>query len=248
VTAFGYGDEMVNETRRDPTVQEIVVALRETQGRGAMRPRNAPAAVGPAAGGPTGFDNELRRRASPVDVQKLRETEFQRLLDENHLLNERVVELLNLVERERHAREDDRAVFEKISHRLEQQRSMRNDVQSAIEDEVRPVLAAVLKLLERKGSAAARAAAAAAANRDGGISAARQAGDERMRRSMQAEGADSDVSGWLLELIRRAEQPADRVTEPTGSASYPDQLRPRRTKRDMLRGMLPRVLDKFGLL
>jgi hypothetical protein len=236
---------MVNETRSDPTVQEIVVALRETQWRGATRHRNAPAPVGP-----TGLDDDLRHRGPPVDVQKLRETEFQRLLDENHLLNERIVELLNMVERERHAREDDRVAIERMTHRLQQQKAMRDDVRNAIEDELRPVLAAVLKLLERKGSAATRAAAAAAAAAAGGrdaaagVSAARQARDERMRRDMQAEGADADVSGWLLELIRRAEQPADRAAEPAEPHSYPDQTQPRKSKR----GIIPLLLEKLGLL
>jgi hypothetical protein len=245
--ALGCGDEMVNETRRDPTVQEIVVALRETQGRSAMRPRSAPAPVG----GSAGFDDVLRHRGAPVDVRGLRETEFQRLLDENHLLNERIVELLNMVERERQAREGDRAQMEKISHRLTQQKAMRDDVRNAIEDELRPVLAAVLKLLERKGSAATRAAAvaaAAAAGRGdvsvGGVSAARQARDERMRRDMQAEGADADVSGWLLELIRRAEQPSDHTAEPAQPGSYGDEIRPKKSKR----GFIPRALDKLGLI
>ncbi|MDB5411286.1 MAG: hypothetical protein JWL84_6198 [Rhodospirillales bacterium] len=239
---------MVNETRRDPTVQEIVVALRETQGRSATRPRSAPASIGPAAG----FDDNLRHRGPPVDVRTLRETEFQRLLDENHLLNERIVELLNMVERERQAREDDRAHMEKISHRLQQQKAMRDDVRNTIEDELRPVLAAVLKLLERKGSAATRAAAAAAATAAGrsdasvGVSAARQARDERMRREMLAEGADADVSGWLLELIRRAEQPADGSAEleKPGASPYGEPMSPRKSKR----GLIPRVLDKLGLL
>jgi hypothetical protein len=240
------GDEMVNETRRDPTVQEIVVALRETQGRSATRPRSAPAPVG----GSAGFDDVLRHRGAPVDVRGLRETEFQRLLDENHLLNERIVELLNMVERERQAREDDRAQMEKISQRLTPQKAMRDDVRNTIEDELRPVLAAVLKLLERKGSAATRAAAAAtaaAAGRDvsvGGVSAARQARDDRMRRDMQAEGADADVSGWLLELIRRAEQPSDQTAEPSQAGSFGDQIRPKKSKR----GLLPRALDKLGLI
>src|SRR5690349_17921992 len=112
---------MGEEAARDPTVQEIVVALRETtlagrrRGIGAVaervpesernpRPRWIPSEI--PLGHVVAEHPASRRGAGSPDVTALRDGEMQRLLDENARLNQRVVELVKIIE-EQAARERD---------------------------------------------------------------------------------------------------------------------------------------------
>src|SRR5260370_29395139 len=97
---------MVEEAKRDPTVREIVVGLRETTFRGKGRGmsvvgnRSEDSARAPTRAWSTQADDDGRggseyRDASLTDVAELRDAEMQRLLSENARLNERVVFLRN---------------------------------------------------------------------------------------------------------------------------------------------------------
>ena len=86
---------------REPTMEEIVVALRETR-RGAGRAppftvvggqRGGNRASGAAADAPNGT-------VGSTDVADLRDAEIERLLAENARLNERIMFLLKVIERE----------------------------------------------------------------------------------------------------------------------------------------------------
>src|ERR1700722_6445881 len=84
---------MVQRAEREPSMEEIVVALRETRRDGdRMQP----------FGGATqsrGFRAAKGVHGS-TDLTDLRDTEIERLLEENARLNARVVTLLKVIEQE----------------------------------------------------------------------------------------------------------------------------------------------------
>jgi hypothetical protein len=149
---------MVERTARDPTMEEIVGALRETRqdaGRvppltvvGAQPAGRASAAAlrggegrtvrhnGEAAGG--------RYGTGSTEVAELREGEIDRLLGENARLNERIVFLLKVIEREQR-RSGDLAG----GHRVETARAaVVRDVKATLEAELRPILLVLLRMLQ----------------------------------------------------------------------------------------------------
>jgi hypothetical protein len=144
---------MVEQAKRDPTMAEIVVALRETRreagrvppftvvggqlaGYSSVVPRSGDGAVTRGYDTPHGMDG-------PIDIAALRDAEIERLLAENARLNQRVVMLLKAVEHER-ARNDARAAIETDRAALVQ------DVRAAVEAEFRPFLLSLMRLLEKR--------------------------------------------------------------------------------------------------
>lgn len=92
---------MVDQAEREPTMEEIVVALRETR-KGA-----APAAPFTVVGGRRSGTQvpdvaaEIRSQtAGSTDIADLRDSEIERLLADNARLNERIMFLLKVIERE----------------------------------------------------------------------------------------------------------------------------------------------------
>lgn len=92
---------MVDQAEREPTMEEIVVALRETR-KGA-----APAAPFTVVGGrrsgsqvPDVAADTQSRTAGSTDIADLRDSEIERLLADNARLNERIMFLLKVIERE----------------------------------------------------------------------------------------------------------------------------------------------------
>ncbi len=131
-------------------MEEIVVALRETR-RGAGV--TAPFAV--VGGDRASQAAEKAETEDPVAIADLRDADIERLLAENARLNERVVFLLKVIEREQRRRtlvDEDRGAAIR-------------DVRAALEAELRPILLAMLRLIEKHG--ASQAALGAAAARDG---------------------------------------------------------------------------------
>jgi hypothetical protein len=130
---------MVDRAEREPTMEEIVVALRET--------RRAAGRVPPFAVVGGQRDNKPARdqaedAQSATNVAELRDNEIQRLLDENSRLNERVMYLLKVIEQEQPRDRADTAAA--VGHD-----AILHDIRKALEDELRPVLDVLLRLLEK---------------------------------------------------------------------------------------------------
>ena len=164
-TASGAGGKikvtMVEEAKREPTVQEIVVALRETTFRGKGRGVSVPnrhlgdeyrrtAFPYPTRGdeGEKPAPVEYKEAAFP-DINELRDGEMQRLLGENQRLNERIVALLKIIEREQIARNEQRDAEREATRKSQEREDIVHEVKGALEAELRPVLLTVLQLLEQ---------------------------------------------------------------------------------------------------
>jgi hypothetical protein len=132
---------MVEPAEREPTMEEIVVALRETRRRAGRTP--PPTVVG----GQTA--DSIGPITDSTDITILRDAEIARLLSENARLNERVVFLLKVIEREQ---ERERAAERppEPSDAAPDHSAMLGEIRAAIETELRPVLAVLLRLLERQ--------------------------------------------------------------------------------------------------
>jgi hypothetical protein len=157
---------MVDRAERDPTMEEIVVALRETrQAAGRAVPFavvNGQRAVDQAAG--------AADARNAIDVAELRDSEIQRLLAENANLNQRVMSLLKLLEQQparsvTHAASDSGAPSD-AGHN-----AISRAVRAAMETQLRPVLDVLLHLLETlRGTSPRRAPSPPAApHHDAGI-------------------------------------------------------------------------------
>jgi hypothetical protein len=142
---------MVDRAEREPTMEEIVVALRETR-------RTAPFTV------VDGQRDETRALVPTGDVQnatdiaELRDSEVQRLLTENARLNERVMFLLKVMEREQPGNRAGTAP--QVNHD-----SIVPEVRATLKAELRPVLDVLLRLLEKQHASPVRGEP----HNDGGI-------------------------------------------------------------------------------
>lgn len=119
---------------QEPTMEEIVVALRETH-RGAGRH------AGGNGKAPNVISYPQNWTAGAAAAAELRDAETERLLAENARLNERVVFLLKIIERgeARAARDMDRE-------------AMLREVKGTLRAELRPALLVVLRMLERQAT------------------------------------------------------------------------------------------------
>jgi hypothetical protein len=143
----------------EPTVDEIVGALRETR-RGVGRAPPFTVVGGQRAPGTRSRDGEdgvarnhgvaadaRNATAYSTDVADLWDGDIERLLAENARLNERVVFLLKVIEREQ-ARNVEFAAKHAV---LETNRGATfRDLRAALEAELRPVLLVMLRLLEKQ--------------------------------------------------------------------------------------------------
>jgi hypothetical protein len=145
---------MVEKSEREATLEEIVVALRETR-RGAGRgpsftvvggSPSGNAGVGGAAREP-GASVAQNEAAGSADVSDLRDGEIERLLTENARLNERVVFLLKVLEREQ-ARSTEVATVGVAT--VSDHGAIFDAVSMALEAELRPVLLVLLRLLQKE--------------------------------------------------------------------------------------------------
>ncbi len=123
-------------------MEEIVVALRETRRRAGRTPPLT--VVGRQAGG----EGDAARGTQPepagsIAVGDLRDEEIRRLLIENADLNERILHLLKIIEREQ---ANQATAPEAATDRA----AIVRDVTAALEAELRPVLMLVLRVLERE--------------------------------------------------------------------------------------------------
>jgi hypothetical protein len=155
-------DAMVE--RNDPTMEEIVIALRETR-HGAGRPPPPPLSVvrgrdvsdwtsqaapsnenrgaGRAHVGAADADNKI----ASTDVADLRYAEIERLLADNARCNERVMFLLNVIEREQ--TRNAAAAADSVAVEMDRGAILR-DVRASLDAELRPILLVLQRLLEKQ--------------------------------------------------------------------------------------------------
>ncbi|HUB12508.1 MAG TPA: hypothetical protein VMB34_11160 [Acetobacteraceae bacterium] len=226
---------------REATIEEIVAALR------AIRPgaENALSHISPGSG--AGVDPTSGRRSATnggalayqsgvadrdgdgataaVDIARLRDREIDRLLAENAKLNQRVMFLLKVIERTRMQPES--AIASAASGQA--QSEVYHAVRIAVEAEVRPVLLAVLRLLQKQrdligppGSPGGEAQSEPASTTRNGAGARDQANER--------PATDAAPSDWLVGLLGRLEGEGEARTCETpvatdGSASQHSGMR-----------------------
>jgi hypothetical protein len=190
---------MVQRAEREPSMEEIVVALRETT-RDADRMR------------PFGGATQSRgfRAAKGVhgstELTDLRDDEIERLLQENARLNARVVALLKVIEREQAIHAAETAV-ETAPAEVDRD-AIGREVRAALEAELGPVLVILLRLLQKQH------AEAIAGDRDSGPV------------TRLSAGADSAASDWIVDLMHRLDGKAAPPDE-TGADEEATQRRPK---------------------
>ena len=202
---------MAERAQREPTMEEIVVALRETR-RGADR-MNPLTLVGHSRG-----NRALRGSAGPTDLIDLRDGEIERLLSENARLNARVVSLLKVIEHEQAYHVAATAEAEAEAAPIEADRSaIYREVRSALEAELSPVLLVLLRLLERQRT-------------DPG------AGDSRVSNRIALSAATGAApSDWIIDLMHKLDTKAPAPNETAATA----EAMPRRPKlRDRMADVL----------
>ena len=190
---------MAERVEREPTLEEIVVALRETR-RGASRgppftvvvgqPGNRASSTAPRVG-----VDAQNGRAGATDISDLRDGEIGRLLTENARLNKRIVFLLKVIERDR-ARTAELAARQADTET--DQSGISGVVSKALEAELRPVLLVLLRLLQEQRASHQAASAPGAAAAPTGVAAS------GLARSTSAhpaalDGASHDA-GWVVDL------------------------------------------------
>jgi hypothetical protein len=137
---------------REPTMEEIVVALRETRrGAGRVSPFTVvgrqPGGKGSGALSQGAAADAQIGTSSSTDITDLRDGEIERLLAENACLNERVMFLLKVIEREQTCVTGPTTGHAELA--TDHGAIVRN-VRAALEAELRPVLLVMLRLLEKQ--------------------------------------------------------------------------------------------------
>jgi hypothetical protein len=186
---------MVQRAEREPTMEEIVVALRETR-RGADRVR--PMAV---AERPRG-KRALAGMVGSTDIADLRDDEIERLLAENSRLNARIVALLKVIERDQASIAE--AAAETASGEPDRDAIYR-EVRATLEAELGPILHVLLRLLEKQR--------AAPATNDG-----RATGGNGL-----ATVAQPVASDWIIDLMHRLDSEAPAPNEQVATEDAPSR-------------------------
>ena len=139
-------------------MEEIVVALRETRQRAGGSPSLT--VIGREAGGEAGTPVPTQpETAGSIAIGYLRDEEIRRLLIENAGLNERILYLLKIIEREQANRAP---APETATDRA----AIVRDITAALEAGLRPILMLVLRVLEKEHGHAAGVAAGHTAHTD----------------------------------------------------------------------------------
>lgn len=100
-----------------------------------------------------------------AELADLRDAEIARLITQNHRLNEQVFRLLNLIEREKARVAEERAASaaaQRMPVPLEAGDAVGREVKAALEAELRPILGALLRLVQRMAAERASQRAAIA--------------------------------------------------------------------------------------
>jgi len=131
---------MVQRAEREPSMEEIVVALRETR---QTADRIQPLAIAETPRGGRG----VRGMIGSTDLVDLRDGEIERLLSENTRLNARVISLLKVLE---HEQANQAEITAGTVPTETDQATIYAEVRSALEEELRPTLLVLLQLLQKQ--------------------------------------------------------------------------------------------------
>lgn len=136
---------MAQHADTEPTMEEIVVALREThRDAGRSMPTQL---LGSRSEGKSRSPNIItypqNARAGQTAAADLRDSEIDRLLTENARLNERVVFLLKIIEREQ-------VQSAELAALAMEREAMFRHVKAALKAELRPPLLVLLRMLEKQ--------------------------------------------------------------------------------------------------
>jgi hypothetical protein len=203
---------MSDEPKGDSTVQDIVVALRDTARRRAGDMASTGASTGErrpdlernsARGRPQRVDSLHQpwrgESAADANIAELRDTEIERLLGENRRLNDRVVFLLKVIERDQKMLATERAAAALLA---EQQEMVARETRAALEAEWRPILVTLLRMVDRREHE--QPPPARGVRRVLGVAKSdTRAGGRAGRSDLDEPGYDP---GWILDLIRGADR------------------------------------------
>ena len=193
---------MVERARREPTLEEIVVALRQTT-------RDAEPVHQFAITGPSRGKRIVTGSNQSIDVVDLRDDEVERLLHENARLNARVVSLLKVLEHVQSPPAESAVDQTAETTQTEADRDgIPRAVRTALEAQLSPILLVLLRLLERQR------ANPGAGNR------------EATRCAESAPATYPGPSSWLVNLMQGVE---DKARTPNDNAAAADPM-PRRSK------------------
>jgi hypothetical protein len=197
---------MTDSAGGDSSVQDIVVALRDT----ARRRGGGLPAMGERSdlerhdghGRPQRVDSLHRawRGESVADsgIVELRDAEIQRLLGENRRLNDRVVYLLKVIEHDQQLLANERAAAAELA---QGQETIARETRAALEAEWRPILVSLLQMLDRRGH---EPSLERGVRRIFGAAKTNKAVATRPGRSeIDPHGYDPN---WILDLIRGADR------------------------------------------
>jgi hypothetical protein len=193
---------MVERARREPTLEEIVVALRQTT-------RDAEPVHHFAITGPSRGKRIVSGINQSIDVVDLRDDEVERLLHENTRLNARVVSLLKVLEHMQSPHAESAVDQTAETTQTEADRdAIPRAVRMALEAELSPILLMLLRLLERQR-----------ANPGAGYR-------EATRYAESAPATYPRPSSWLVNLMQGVE---DKARTPNDKVAAADPM-PRRSK------------------
>lgn len=200
---------MALRSQREPTMEEIVVALRETR---KTADRVQPLPIAPARAGRTVIGS--------TELADLRDTEIERLLDENARLNARVIALLKVLEQEQASHAQTAA--ELTPGAGTDREAITHEVRAALEAELTPLLLVLLRLFQQQASEPAA----------DGPPGALESG-----RSAPAEPAPSE---WMVDLMHKLDH---KAASPAETRAIDDAIR----RRPNLRQCVADVLAALGL-
>jgi hypothetical protein len=208
---------MVQRAEREPTMEEIVVALRDARRDADRTPQIGPGRQIRGYRGP-------KRMVGSTDLADLRDGEIERLLAENARLNASVVSLLKVIEQEQayHAEAAAEAAAESAPGEPDRE-AIYHEVRSALEAELAPVLVVLLRLLQKQ-----RSEPITGEHDDGPIA------------RLAVAASEAVPSDWIVDLMHRLD---DRAPSPNETVAG-DEAMPRRPK---LRQCMADVLNAFGI-
>ena len=201
---------MVERAEREPTMEEIVVSLRETR-------RDASRVQPLAVSGLPRSNRTLRTMGGLTDLTDLRDGEIERLLSENARLNSRVLSLLKVIEHEQACHAEAVAAAEAAAEPASSDAdrdTIYREVRSALEAELSPVLLVLLRLLEKQRGEPAASDHPHHVRRRVGVSAA------------QGDGP----SDWIVDLMHKLDT-EPRVRNETIAATDGNPRRPKLRQR-----------------
>jgi hypothetical protein len=189
---MGIDAVMAERTQVEPTMEEIVVALRETT-------RDADRVLPFAGTGAPRVKRNVRGINEPADVVELRDSEVERLLQENARLNVRVVSLLKILEQQQQLHAEAVSGEAAETSRIEADReAILREARTALEAELAPILMVVLRVLERQRTTSSGKT------------------DRGATRGTATAAARQSPSPWLGDVMRHVDgirTPNDEITE-----------------------------------